>query len=156
VSKTVDSVTPADRGTLHQAILSKYVDDHEALHRLFNEVQESLDDPKKIGHASDLLTALASAIAAHFRQEEVEGIFDQIEVDAPQLARELRQMRADHLELLDEADDLAAASVRPEQPSSTRQLSILFKRFRERMQRHESEENWLVQRAYCDDVGTKD
>jgi acyl-CoA reductase-like NAD-dependent aldehyde dehydrogenase len=118
---------------------------------LFNEVQASL--------AVLWRRAIAAAAGPGQRSvhwmEEVGGIFDQIELDAPHLSREVRQLRADHRELLEEANELADASVRPWDESSAHQLANLLQRFRDRMQRHESEENCLVQRAYSDDVGTK-
>ncbi len=130
--------------------------ENAALRRLFDEVAEAIGPGGATDHAGQLMVRLYAELKAHFRMEEVDGVFDQIERDAPQMLGDLKRLRVDHMELLADAAHLVELGRGIEQQEGRRRFSLLFQRFREHVASHESQENGVVQRAYCVDEGTKD
>lgn len=130
--------------------------EHAALRRLFHEVAAAIGAGGATDAAAELMVQLNAELRAHFQMEEVNGIFDQIERDAPQLVGAIQRLRIDHVELLVDAEHLADLGRGMQNNEGRRQFELLFLRFRDRVANHESEENCVVQSAYCVDVGTKD
>ena len=130
--------------------------EHAELRRLFDEVTAAIGPGGATAKAAKLMSRLDVQLRAHFRMEEVDGIFAQVERDAPQLARDVERLRAEHKELLIDATHLAELAPSLSNEEARRLFAHLFARFRDRVARHESEENGVLQRAYCVDVGTKD
>ena len=126
------------------------------MRRHFDAVQASLASLHSAQQTPHLLRNLAQAVRNHFEMEEVDGIYEQVQRDAPHLASEVHKLEADHQVLLEEIAELADMGQGLVDDAWVRQVSHLFRRFRDRMAHHEAEENKVVQRAYSDDVGTKD
>jgi hypothetical protein len=132
------------------------IEEHAALRRLFDAVAASIAPGGDPSRTVELMDHLAAELKTHFEMEEVDGVFDEVERDAPQLSHEVHQLRVEHVELLAEVANLVELSRQVGDPARRRQFEHLFGRFRDRMAYHESQENWVVQRAYCVDMGTKD
>jgi hypothetical protein len=130
--------------------------EHAALREYFDEVAASVRADVDSLKTPELMKRLAKELEVHFGLEEVHGIFDQIERDAPHLAHDVQQLRNEHAILLMEAGDLVDMCREPINEKWVRQFSYMFRRFRDRVASHESEEHRLLQRAYCVDLGTKD
>lgn len=130
--------------------------EHAALRRLFDEVAAAIGPGGATDDAGQLMVRLDAELKAHFQMEEVNGIFDQIERDASQLVGEIQHLRVDHVELLADAAQLVELGRGIQNQEGRRRFEHLFQRFREHVAYHESQENGVVQRAYCVDEGTKD
>jgi hypothetical protein len=130
--------------------------EHAALRGLVERIAAAAGPGGVTSAVARLMAELVAQLRAHFALEENNGIFNQVERDAPHLAGDVARLRLDHSELLIEASGLAevARGIRTE--DRRRQFEHLFRRFRDRVAVHESDENIVVQRAYVDDVGTKD
>jgi hypothetical protein len=131
-------------------------EEHAALRLLIASVAANVGPDGDGRLTAELMKQLLDELKTHFKLEEVEGVFDQIEHDAPQLSHEVHQLRVEHVELLAEAENLVQLAQKVADPALRRQFQHLFQRFRDRMAYHESQENHLVQRAYCVDLGGKD
>jgi hypothetical protein len=130
--------------------------EHAEVRRLIEGVAASVRQGDATSSVAGLMAELVAQLRAHFELEENDGIFNQVERDAPHLAGEIAQLRHEHGELMAEAVGLAALGRDIRNADGQRQFEHLFRRFRDRVAVHESDENIVVQRAYADDVGTKD
>jgi hypothetical protein len=139
----------------HEVFLLQ-TEEHAALRLLFAAVAANVGPDGDGQHVPELMKQLEDELKVHFRLEEFEGVFDQVTRDAPQLSHEVHQLRVEHVELLAEAENLVKLAQKVADPQMRRQFQHLFGRFRERMAYHESQENGVVQRAYCVDLGSKD
>jgi hemerythrin HHE cation binding domain-containing protein len=146
----------ASPGAPHRDIVLLQTEEHIALRLLFASVAANVSPEGEGSLTDELMKQLVDELKIHFRLEEVDGVFDQVERDAPQLSHEVHQLRVEHVELLDEAENLVRLSQKVADPAMRRQFQHLFQRFRDRMAYHESQENSVVQRAYCDDLGSED
>jgi hypothetical protein len=150
---------PASGGTPdapHHEIFLLQTEEHAALRLLFAGVAANVGPDGDGLHVPELMKQLVDELKVHFRLEEVDGVFDQVERDAPQLSHEVHQLRVEHVELLAEAENLWQLAQKVAEPAMRRQFQHLFGRFRDRMVYHESQENGVVQRAYSVDLGSKD
>lgn len=130
--------------------------EHAALRRLFDEVAAAIGPGGATHDAGRLMAQLDAELRAHFQMEEVNGVFDQIERDAPHMLGDIQRLRVDHRELLADAARLVELGRSIQNQEGQRRFEHLFQRFREHVAYHESQENCVVQRAYGVDEGTKD
>ena len=104
-----------------------------------------------------LLDGLRKFFVLHFQKEESAGLFDVVAERAPHLTRLVSRLTQEHYELLARIDNLVRFARRGTgQPLCWHMLSLRLRDFTKKLQQHESEENGLLQMAYCDDLGTKD
>ena len=104
-----------------------------------------------------LLDGLRWLFVLHFQKEECAGLFDVVAERAPHLTRLVSRLTQEHYELLARIDNLIRFARRGTgQPLCWHMLSLRLRDFTKKLQQHESEENGLLQMAYCDDLGTKD
>ena len=87
-------------------LLRTIQDEHIALRRLFDDVAASLRADIDAVQTPLLMKRLVAELQDHFTLEEVDGVFDQIERDAPTLASDVKQLRNEHKILLSDANDL--------------------------------------------------
>lgn len=126
--------------------------EHQELRQLIDSISERFNTDSAGSEAlSGLLGELAQRLAAHFATEEHDsGLYAQIlDVDA-RFGPTIKQLSAEHVLLLKEAQDLASNAIDWER------CKKLFKQLREALEKHESCENQLIQQAYTDDIGSKD
>jgi iron-sulfur cluster repair protein YtfE (RIC family) len=104
-----------------------------------------------------LLDGLRRFFVLHFQKEECAGLFDVVTERAPHLTRIVSRLTQEHYELLARIDNLVRFARRGTgQPLCWHMLSLRLRDFIKKLHEHESEENGLLQMAYCDDLGTKD
>jgi hypothetical protein len=107
---------------------------------------------------SNLLTEFEGALRLYFESEaESEGFFEQVTAHAPQLINRADRLCIEHDDLLHQATELcrfAAAG----SPSLAwwRELRCRCHEFSKQLMHHETGEHELLQKAYQDDIGTKD
>lgn len=139
----------------HEIFLMQ-TEEHAALRLLFAAVAANVGPDGDGRLVAELMKQLVDELKMHFQLEEIDGVFDQVERDAPQLSHEVHQLRVEHVELMAEAENLLQLAQKVADPALRRQFQHLFQRFRDRMADHESQENFVVQRAYGVDIGGKD
>jgi hypothetical protein len=144
------------KGEPRDAALVQIEEEHALLRELFEVVSVAARSAGDVETVPELMGSLLAELKNHFHMEEVDGIFDQVDRDAPQLAHEVHQLRVEHVELLDEAANLAELSRCVGDARRRQQFEHLFRRFRERVEWHEAHENGVLQRTYCEDMGTDD
>jgi hypothetical protein len=133
--------------------------EHAALRRQFDELETALSSENTPATViRDLVGKLVLKLDVHFSAEEdFNGVFEQIQRDAPHFAQEVRQLRAEHVDLLESARQLfVIARDGDDGRYWPQQVRHLFHRLRERLIVHETGENRLLQRTYGEDVGAED
>jgi iron-sulfur cluster repair protein YtfE (RIC family) len=132
--------------------------EHEELHRKLNYLTRQIESRQSsLADIVVLLDGLRNFFLHHFQREEQSGLFDAIEKRAPHLSRNVRNLTHEHYDLLERLDGLLRFARRGTgQPLCWWMLTQRMHDLVIRLQRHESEENLVLQMAYSDDIGTKD
>jgi iron-sulfur cluster repair protein YtfE (RIC family) len=132
--------------------------EHEELHRKLNYLTRQIESRQSsLADIVVLLDGLRNFFVIHFQREEQSGLFDAIEKRAPHLSRNVRNLTREHYDLLERMDGLLRFARRGTgQPLCWWMLTQRMHDLMIRLQRHESEENLVLQMAYSDDIGTKD
>jgi iron-sulfur cluster repair protein YtfE (RIC family) len=132
--------------------------EHEELHRKLTYLTRQIESRQSsLADIVVLLDGLRSFFIDHFQREEQSGLFEAIEKRAPHLGRNVRNLTREHYDLLERLDGLLRFARRGTgQPLCWWMLNLRMHDLVSRLQRHESEENLVLQMAYSDDIGTKD
>lgn len=133
--------------------------EHDALREKLGRIHDVIGgkDPS-LEEIQRLLHEFEEALAVHFsHEEEEESFFDEVASKAPSLAGEAGRLCLEHEELKKEACELSrfAASGSPSMPW-WRELATRCHNFSQKLMRHESAENRILQEAYRQDVGVVD
>lgn len=104
-----------------------------------------------------MLLDLHDALREHFLNEEFHGFFSEVIARVPAMTGEANKLCAEHRQMLQTATELmrfaAAGSASHEW---WRELNTRFLVFADQLQRHEQDEDALLQRAYQEDIGVND
>lgn len=132
--------------------------EHHELHRRLDYLAHQIESRQSsLADVVVLLDGLRNFFVNHFQREEQSGLFDAIEKRAPHLSRKVRHLTHEHYDLLERMDGLLRFARRGTgQPLCWWLLNQRMHDLVVRLQRHESEENLVMQMAYSDDIGTKD
>jgi hypothetical protein len=149
----------SNRPSRGDEVIDPVREEHDALRGLYDGIEHALgSEQSATAEIREAVSRLVLDLDVHFGgEEDVNGVFDQIERDAPYLTQEVRKLRGEHAELLESAGELFVMARRGDGSALWRkQLRHLFHRLRDRLAVHEADENMLLQRAYGQDIGTKD
>ena len=146
--------TQQDVGDINEQIRQQ----HEQLRDLAHSISQALGvrqlPPDEIVRQ---LSVLRDGLESHFRNEETAGFLEQIAEHAPRLAGRTARLCAEHLEILSETNNLLEQVMQGDGSEGWWCfIEAAFHDFRKRLMEHEREENELLQRAYSDDIGSKD
>jgi Zn-dependent oligopeptidase len=132
--------------------------EHEALHEKLSRLKDQLDRRQlSLNEIDKLLCNLRSFFLYHFQKEERNQLFEHAVERAPHLSRLADRLKQEHIELLEQIDYLVCFARRGTgQPLCWHMLGVKLADFAKNLHQHESQENGLLQRAYTDDLGTKD
>ncbi len=132
--------------------------EHDELRTMLGEVGQILAARQvSIEDVVRKLSSLRDQLETHFRHEEAEGFFEQIADQAPRLARRVNNLCTEHVEMLAEIDGLMEQAMQGDGSEGWwRYIGAEFHGLSKRLMEHEREENELLQRAYTDDIGSKD
>jgi hypothetical protein len=106
------------------------------------------------GELCDCLGMLLSRLEAHFRFEEHNGYMDAVLARAPQLARQVEGLRAEHVAMRQSLAALAGESRTA--PAVNDALRQKVREWVGRVRDHETRENLLVEDAFNQDMAAED
>ena len=141
------------------------VEVNEAIRREHAELRALLGQMSEILSARQVpleevvrkLSSLRDQLDSHFRHEESEGFFEQIADHAPRLAGRIKGLCSEHVNMLDDLDELLEQVMQGDGSDGWWQfIAAAFHDLSKRLMEHERVENELLQRAYTDDIGSKD
>ncbi len=132
--------------------------EHEQLRRAMDCIHGLLADPSADGgELRNGLAELDRHLAAHFVHEEEGGYFAEVLQIAPRYKSEVDGLLSQHpllremlSSLLSKVDDA------PLTMSRWQDIANGFERFVEHFIEHETDENDLLQKSYCQDIGAED
>jgi iron-sulfur cluster repair protein YtfE (RIC family) len=103
------------------------------------------------------LENLLERIAAHFKDEEATGLFEDLNRQTPHEAGAIGELVQEHEELLERLTMLHRLAAEGNlSPACWDELEHGFRNFSTKMCHHEARENRLLQDAYEQDLGSKD
>ena len=126
--------------------------EHAALQELLCEVRQALDELSG-GALLKVLEEFHRVVDDHFQREEEDGVFDDAVSLAPRLSQRATALMRQHPALLTTVEELVEMARRDKEP---REITERFEIFAKKWLNHESEENKLLQEAYCLDLGAMD
>jgi hypothetical protein len=104
-----------------------------------------------------MLFDFTDALKEHFSNEEFRGFFGEVTARAPFLSLEANKLCAEHLDMLHTSRQLGQFAIAGGGSQCWwRELNTRFLVFADQLQRHEHDEDSLLQRAYQDDIGVND
>jgi len=132
--------------------------EHDELRSLLGDLHKILSQRLEEAHrVAALLASLVEHVEAHFREEEVDGFFDQVTERAPRLSHRVEALRREHESLLAAVRNVhEVATGNNGSPDWWQQLEEAFHQFSTQLMHHESAENELLKAAYEDDIGAGD
>lgn len=127
-------------------------DEHRRLHAAVEEIETFLSDSIAAGQLGKdwhirmvaRLHGLRADLVHHFREEEQGGCLEEAVSRCPRLSADVRQIEREHVELLEQLDQLAG-DARTAPPSS---VQCAFDRIAQRIRAHERLENQLIREAF--------
>jgi hemerythrin-like domain-containing protein len=145
-------------------IATELLKEHEIVRSLIHDLQRLIEEG---GNRQDLdwghhlsreLSAFRQHLQHHFDMEETNGFLTDVVVLLPQAAEQVERLRLEHQKILQSIDELvydsnllahgSGVSLKALRQQVSYMLSL--------MQRHEAEENSLIQRAYYQEVSVVD
>ena len=149
---------PEDRKAEAVAASKRIEEQHVHLRDMIAEIGRTLENSfESDEQVCCQLATLLVKLESHFLDEEEEGFFEQIEQKAPRLSSETEQLKEEHQRLLIQVSKLIATAESCERTVSWwENLKTDFHEFSKALMHHESMENQLLQRAYNEDIGTRD
>ncbi len=147
-----------NRAVVASAASERIEEQHAHLRDMIAEIRGTLENQEEeVEQVNHQLAALLKELVAHFLDEEDDGFFDQIEQKVPRLSPEVRHLKEEHQQFLEQMRVLVAtAESRAGTPLWWQSLKTDFHEFSKALMHHESTENQLLQRAYNEDIGTRD
>lgn len=120
-------------------------------------IETAPPDAAQVATARALLQSLREHLRGHFEQEEQGGFMEESIARMPRLSRVVRDVMADHPQLLAELDALLETlSVRDISRESWTAARRGFAMFADHLVAHERNENAVVQEGYNEDLGLVD
>lgn len=140
---------------LHRENLAR----HQELKSLIARIGHALEQrTATVDEISEMLGRLGDRLVKHFAMEEDGGYFADALMHAPQLVSKANALLAQHPKMCSQARLLVQEL--PESHESGEDwwshTTSLFCAFREEIDRHEKQENVLLQEAYTQDLGATD
>jgi hemerythrin-like domain-containing protein len=145
-------------------IATELLKEHEIVRSLIHDLQRLIEEG---GNRQDLdwghhlsreLSAFRQHLQHHFDMEETNGFLTDVVALLPQAAEQVERLRLEHQKILQSIDELVYDSNLLAHGSgvSLKALRQQVSYMLSTMQRHEAEENSLIQRAYYQEVSVVD
>jgi iron-sulfur cluster repair protein YtfE (RIC family) len=132
------------------ALLEHIQQVHHQLNVAVTKVRRRLAELQSVGlplpaDVIEQLHGLRAELGAHFAEEEEGGCFDELAARSATASQQIRQMEAEHRELLPMIDRLIAAGCLP--AGKVQEFSQRFEELADRLRAHEMAESRLFQYA---------
>jgi hypothetical protein len=138
------------------------VADHRHLVGKLQDIELWLDNPAKTASWTETLSAtldeLCLFLRSHFQREESSPIFVEVPLQFPRFARNIDRLLGEHESFVEDIERIIDDLARSGELSEPRKQEICCRTrlLIASLRRHESEENEIMQRAYCEDIGACD
>ena len=126
---------------------------HASLLEQLRRLEEAVTE-QSLPEFRDRLRAVRIQIAEHFRFEEQDGYMETVRKQQPRLERAVRELGAEHPQLLQALDAIVADTRTAAALSTTVRQSV--QAWIDRVRQHEACENGLVQNAFNQDISAED
>ncbi|MBW2723348.1 MAG: hemerythrin domain-containing protein [Deltaproteobacteria bacterium] len=155
-TKTIKAVTPSSP-TFGDEMLSQ----HLRLRLLLRAIDEVLSTPGEQSEGQPLASALVvlatdlhRELPGHFEFEERDGYFLDVARLAPEMSKELDQLKRDHVDLLERSSALLDLSFQVLKRSRRwAEARSAFGALSSRLIKHENKENSIMQDVFSLDIG---
>ena len=151
-----------------KASVDKVTSEHRELREMIQAIRDSLQSPEPLvaerqvrtwaeSLAQRLLT-LHDRLFLHFREEKEAGVLDELVGRFPRAQRTISALEEEHDELLGEMRKLVAVafSHAENKPTEGPDLASRTVTLLDKLTSHEERETELIERLYCEDLGTGD
>ncbi len=132
--------------------------DHEHLGQLIDQIRHLLEKHSAVAkETATAMETLRRHVASHFAMEEESPLFRDTGDQAAWFRQPVKQLLQQHRTLRDQAAQLAEwASRQQPLPEGWAEFAVRFSQFGQDLLDHEHSEIEIFQRAYNEDIGTKD
>ena len=136
----------------------KVQEEHRQLKDLLGQIESALAERSRpIEEVVDLIGQLGHQLTKHFQTEEAGGYFADALYEAPQLVNRANDLMLQHPKMTKSARKLAEAADPATDPDRWwEQTSERFEALKEELDKHERDEDSLIQEAYMRDIGMND
>jgi len=136
----------------------KIQEEHRQLKTLLEQIETALTDRSgPIEAVVDLIGQLGHQLTKHFQTEEAGGYFADALFEAPQLVNRANDLMLQHPKMTRSARKLAEAADPNKNPDLWwEQTAERFQALKEELDKHERDEDLLIQEAYTRDIGMND
>lgn len=136
----------------------KIQEEHRQLKSLLAQIETALAERSgPIEPVVDLIGQLGHQLTKHFQTEEAGGYFADALYEAPQLVNRANDLMLQHPKMTKSARKLAEAADPNTDPDRWwEQTRERFNALREELDKHERDEDLLIQEAYTRDIGMND
>lgn len=140
-------------------VAARCLEDHRTLRSLLRSVEEveaaAGPSPDARRGVSKRLEEMAHRLREHFAWEEESDLYTAFPEYFPRFGAALERLRLEHEKIVRQVLELRAA-YRSEAEIGGCDLATRLHALAATIRRHESEENEILQRAYCEDLGPVD
>ena len=148
--------------TLIKNIAEQLQQEHQMIGAAAKELKDLVERPVSpaqsdwLNSVRDSLLSLGSHLKTHFAFEEFGGFIKEVVGASPNASPQVERLKQDHQTILAESERLCRMARGGSPSSEISQLRKKILHLLELLNRHEHEENELVQRVLMDDLGTTD
>ena len=148
--------------TLIKNIAEQLQQEHQMIGAAAKELKDLVERPVSpaqsdwLNSVRDSLLSLGSHLKTHFAFEEFGGFMEEVVGASPNASPQVERLKQDHQAILAESERLCRMARGGSPSSEISQLRKKILHLLELLNRHEHEENELVQRVLMDDLGTTD
>lgn len=145
--------------TLPVTVLNDIHDEHERLDLFFSEIKQALahSELPRPHVAAGLMAELVTLLQTHFAHEEEGGYFTELVEERPRLTETVERLRQQHRTMLVTVRTIHSRLTHvADCGQCDPNIRGDFLKFVRQCDEHQHEENGLVQKAYCQDIGTSD
>lgn len=145
--------------TADDSVLLEIHEEHERLEILIAELQWALLKPSDthLSLLKELMEELAALLKDHFEHEEAGGYFDELVELHPDVFTRVERLRQEHRQMLTAVHNMNRQLRHADStPTWFAMIGNEFTDFVRRCEKHQHEENDILQEGYLRDVGVGD
>jgi iron-sulfur cluster repair protein YtfE (RIC family) len=134
------------------------LDEHREILEMVGTLERTMEASSGPGagyleNVASQLQALAKTLEHHFAHEDSSDLYTTFLERFPRFSTALARLGREHTDVLNEIRALASGFASKPATKNLRKLHCRVEAFIATLRRHEAEENEILQRAYCEDIG---